>query len=179
MSRGFTLVELLVVMSVVGIISLGIVTAYPSVRAEQKLTLAEQTLQAVLRSAEQAAINEERPQECVEKIPSELTKLCSDTGVVLLPAENKMILFADTFEADKNEYNSGKNEDWPVGEVPFPEGVTLEPASPPTVFIFEGKPPTIQLYSGTQEVKSFVPVVLRSGTATRSLRVGSYGQVEH
>ena len=58
MQTGFTLIELVVVVAIMGIMSVALAVAYPHARAEQKLTLAEQTLQAALRNAEQAAINE-------------------------------------------------------------------------------------------------------------------------
>ncbi len=176
-SKGFTLIELLVVIFIMSALSIFIVVAYPNVRAEQKLTLAEQTLQAALRAAQQGAINEERPDECVEVVSVELAKRCSDTGVVLNPAASSMIIFADISDDPRtNTFDEG--EDFVVSEVTFPEGVVVEPSEPQTVLIFEGKPPTIQLYSGTQEVTSFIPITLRAGNATRQLQVGSYGQVE-
>lgn len=85
MSSGFTLVELLVVIVIMATFTITIAVAYPNARAEQKLTLTEQTFQAALREAQQLAINEDRADNCAG--PSgpfagnlARQRLCSDSG---------------------------------------------------------------------------------------------------
>ena len=182
LSKGFTLIELIVVIAIIATLSVLLAVAYPQARSQQKLTLAEQTLQASLRAAQQAAINEERDDDCLTKARALAVPevLCSDTGIVLNPSQSTMIVFADIENSNTNEYepDEGLSGDFKIREVPFPEGVQVEPSAPPTVLIFQGTPPTITLWSGTREVVDTEPVTLRLGTATRDVLVGSYGQVE-
>jgi len=180
MSHGFTLIELIVVVAIIATLGVLLAVAYPQARSQQKLTLAEQTLQASLRAAQQAAINEERSPECLLRVPAGQEALCSDTGIALNPAEGSMIVFADIANSAANQFepDGQTTGDFQIAEVPFPEGVQVEPSSPPTVLIFQGTPPTITLWSGTREVVDTEPVTLRLGTVTREVLVGSYGQVE-
>lgn len=173
MQRGFTLIELLIVLAVTSIISAAALVAYPHARAEQKLKLAEQSLQAALRGAQQSAINEERDDACVAMVPPGFEAHCSDTGIIWDSAKGSIIVFSDINNATANQYEPG--DDFKINELSFPEGVQVEPMGP---FIFEGTPPTITLWLGTREVTEAVPVTLRIGNASRELNVGSYGQVE-
>jgi prepilin-type N-terminal cleavage/methylation domain-containing protein len=186
MESGFTLVELLVVITITAIIAAVVATAYPAARSAQTLTLAEQTLQAALRRAEQAAINEERDiAKCTPRLPPALQKLCSDTGIILEPDKSVMIIFADINQPNLNMYEPDR--DFKIAEVPFPDGVRVEPSVPPTTFIFEGAPPGIKLFTSVNaggcsaapcEITDSIKVTLLLGDATRELNVGSYGQVE-
>lgn len=179
MPRGFTLVEMVVVVAIMAILGLAVALAYPHARAEQKLTLAEQTLQAALRGAQQSAINEERDPDCLAALPSGMPpERCSDTGIVLCPGDPTMIIFADIVDPDDNNFDCRARNDFIVAEIPFPDGVLVEPSNPPTILLFQGTPPTIHLFSNVGEITNFEPVTLRIGNITRELNVGSYGQVE-
>lgn len=182
MPAGFTQIELIVVVAIMAAFAALMATTYPSVRAEQKLTLAEQTLQAALRSAQQSAINEERQAFCLAEAVTLGTdpKKCSDIGLILVPDENNIIIFADIDKPDDNQFEdpSHGGRDFVLRRVAFPDGVQVAPSAPPTTLIFEGAPPTIKLFSGPNEIISSTPVVLSIGDAKRNLAVGSYGQVE-
>ncbi len=186
MSSGFTLVEVLVVIVIIAMIGLSLTTAYPHARAEQKLTLAEQTLQAALRAAQQTAINEERTPTCLAQAAAlgNDPKRCSDIGIVLRPSEQNIIVFADIFKPDQDSYE-GETNDVVLSRTPFPDGVEVKPSSPETTLIFQGVAPTIGLYTASTtcgtppcQVLTSLTVTLSSGAAVRELDVGSYGQVE-
>lgn len=182
MPAGFTQIELIVVVAIMAIFAALMATTYPSVRAQQKLTLAEQTLQAALRAAQQSAINEEREAGCLTEASALGTdaKKCADIGLILIPDEHNIIIFADIANPADNQFDNPAlgGRDFVLRRVAFPDGVQVEPSVPRTVLIFEGAPPTIKLFSGPNEITSSVPVVLSIGQVRRNLVVGSYGQVE-
>jgi prepilin-type N-terminal cleavage/methylation domain-containing protein len=185
MPSGFTLVEIIMVVVIMGSISLMIATAYPNARAEQKLTLAEQTLQAALRAAQQTAINEERDPACITQALAlgNDQKRCSDIGIVLEPTQHNIIVFADIFEPDRDNYDSAN--DVFLSQIPFPDGVAVLSSASQTTLIFQGVAPTIGLFTSACgaapspcEVINSIVVTLSIGDARRELDVGSYGQVE-
>lgn len=177
MSAGFTLIEIVVVIVIIGVISASLTVAYPNVRDWQKLKLAEQQLQASLREAQQAAINEERSAACLASFSSNpaLQKHCSNIGVTV--AGGELIMFADTSNLPANEWEHG--HDIEIKRIAFPDGVTVEAgSSTATTFVFEATPPTVTLFVGSTPVAAPHTVTLQAGATAATFTVHAYGQVE-
>lgn len=168
--KGFTLLEITVVMAIMSILSAIILIGWPRTRQHQALLLAAEQVQTTLRTAQQKALNEDRHPDClrdwVGSSPEE-QRLCSDIGVAV--QESTIVIFADTNIPTVNQYEETK--DFPIEQQTLPLGVT-GPSSWQS-FVFEASPPNIELVGGAPRT-----LRLKSGTAARDLVIKSYGQVE-
>lgn len=97
---GFTLVETVVTMAIIGIVTTIIAVAFPVMRHRQGLLLGAQRLEALLRETQQLALNEDRAPACTDQFlgddesASRARQRCSDVG--LLVEGTTVTLFADT-----------------------------------------------------------------------------------
>lgn len=172
--KGFTLLETAVVLAIMSILTGLVLTGWPTNRQHQALLLASQQVQTMTRTAQQKALNEDRPQACLDT--GVTPKNCSDVGIAM--NGNQIIIFADTQDPSANRYNvvaSGNPGDYIIEKQTLPLGVTG-----PTswqAFIFEATPPNITLV-GTLGADGYGHPQLHSSQATKDLTIKTYGQVE-
>lgn len=167
---GFTLLEVVVTVTIVSLLTLIVTAALPAARSHQALRLAQQQVSDGLAAASHRAINEIRPPACTNRVAA--AKRCSDVGVALQAGE--LIIFADTAEPQDWQYSEGQDEI--LATITLPTGVTTERQS----FVFIATPPTLELYHDGQlmAAQEKIPLVLVSDRARVPLTVSSYGQVE-
>jgi prepilin-type N-terminal cleavage/methylation domain-containing protein len=163
--KGFTLLETAVVLAIMGILSAIVLTGWPAARQHQALLLATEQVQTMIRTAQQKALNEDRPQACLSQ--AVVPKNCSDVGVAV--KDNNILIFADTEKPDNNQYEEGK--DYLIERQTLPLGV-VGPNSWQE-FIFEAIPPNIRLMGGPTKT-----LTLHSGEVSKTVTVKNYGQVE-
>lgn len=172
--KGFTLLETAVVLAIISILTGLILVGWPANRQHQALLLATQQVQTTIRTAQQKALNEDRPQACLDT--GIVPKNCSDVGVAMNGSQ--ILIFADTQDPLADRYNvaaSGQPGDYVIEKQTLPLGVTG-----PTnwqAFIFEATPPNIKLV-GNLGADGYGHPQLHSGQATKDLTIKTYGQVE-
>jgi len=173
---GFTLLEIMVTITIILILT-GIITAsWPRFRERQNILMAREQVQAVLSRAQQQALNEERDQSCLNHVGSDQKsqQRCSDIGVAIKGATLR--IFADT-DGNTNTYTPS---DFVLEERTLPEAVQATGATWQS-FLFKGIPPILQLYGPNGiliqgSTKASVNVV--TGQTQRTLYISPYGHVE-
>lgn len=176
LAAGFTLVEVVVTLAIMGILTVAIAVAFPTLRSEQKLLLAQQRLEALLRDAGQRALNEDRDSACVDRYPGDDSaaatkrRRCSDVGVAV--TDQSALLFADI---DGNKSYSA-SQDYVI------EAAETLPATvhPTYYFVAIGTPPQLELYGNGALLDDQHPatLTLTVGRATRRLGISSFGKVQ-
>lgn len=165
--NGFTLFEVMVTISIIGILTVMTGRAFPIARNNQSLRLAEQQLQASLREAQQLALYEDRNDDCVARPGDD--SLCSDIGVHL--AGNVLTMFADI---DADGVYSNDTTDFRISTASLPSGVTV--TTTPS-YLFRGDPPTVELFVNNRPENDRANLTLEAGNITANYEIHSYGQV--
>ncbi len=165
-SRGFTLIETVVIITIIGIITTAVATAVPIARSNQNVVSDIETIRAEVQDATRRALNENRPQECLDVAGEE--RRCSNVGVHL--KGSTMTLFADL---DQNHQFSSTDFTYEVKTLR--SSVVSE-----EVFVFEATPPNIILFSFGRIVTADNPgsFTLVSGNQSRTMTVLPYGQIQ-
>jgi prepilin-type N-terminal cleavage/methylation domain-containing protein len=172
--NGFTLLEIIITVSILVIVTTVLAVAWPRVREQQALLLAKQTMQALFRDAQQQALNEERSAACLERSggapPAQ--RRCSDIGIVIKNAT--VHVFADTAGQD----NRFSDEDLILNTQELPLGV--RGVGSEQSFLFKATPPRLFVFVNGQFVSPATPgsLVLQSGRHQEHYRVQPYGQIE-
>lgn len=169
-SRGFTLLEIVVVVGIISAVTAYASLAYPSARDQQKIIMAEQILQSTMRETQQKAINEERDAGCVFDVGSADEKYCSDLGLHF--NGSRIILFADTHYANDNLYDAA--DDFELGTIALPDGVTITGLNS---LIFQGIPPTVKMYADGTKIDLTTTATIQIGNSFEQVTLGPYGQV--
>lgn len=171
-SRGFSVIEVLVIVSITALLAGLTWRTYPTIRAQQQLARAEQQLQSMLRRAAQEAVNEARQDTCLDEMKStgQPEKLCSDMGLHL--EADQMILFADTGAPDDNRYEAGNDFLLTKEQLSAPDIIET-----PTTFVFEAIPPILQLFVDGHAYTTPVPITLKAGDTEQDYVVHAYGQL--
>lgn len=166
-SAGFTLLEIVVTVGIIGVLSTLLLRGLPLARDAQGIRLGEQLMQAQIRAAQAGAVAEQRAEACVV-LAGEEARRCSDLGVEVLGRE--LVTFADVSGDGRFE----RQADFELGRVALPDGVEVVAGA---TFVFRAVPPTVDMFVNGAPV-SPGRVELRSGQVTQRLLVHSYGQVE-
>lgn len=169
---GFTLLEVLVTLTIVTVVTYLVTSAFPVVRDEETLTHASQQLISTLRAAQTQALDEQRSPDCLTHVGEgpRLAKLCSDVGVLIRGGE--LLTFADT-----NDNNQFDERDFPLHTNSLPAPVVV---TSPVSLVIEATPPNVSLYVNGLGIQpaGTATVTLHSRGRTKSVTVTAYGVVE-
>lgn len=137
-SRGFSLIESLIIISIVGMVTTMSLQAFPAIRAHQQLIADTEQIRSLLLDSKQRALNQVRPEDCMPDVPVESKDraACSDVGIAFI--NNEIIQFADTV---------GENHDYDPSDyviVKFPLVTKLEGAT--NSLLFASLPPSVMLH---------------------------------
>ncbi len=138
-SRGFSLIESLIVISIVGMVTTMSLQAFPAIRAHQQLISDTEQIRSLLLDSKQRALNQVRPEDCMPDLPVESKDraVCSDVGIAFV--NNELIQFADTV---------GENRDYDPSDyviVKFPLSTKLEGIT--ASLLFTSLPPSVALHA--------------------------------
>lgn len=171
---GFTLLEVVIVISIMTIVTYAVLTALPVARTNQQLTGDITALRSILTNAQQQAVNEIRSPDCLATVPSDADsqRRCSNIGVFI--ADNKVIQFADT--SPDRIYTPGV--DYILRESDQASGLK---GGPDITILFEADPPTVVTYANGQVLgpKQKVSFTLAIKDTQRALTIGPYGIIEN
>lgn len=140
--QGFTLLEMMVTVAIIGIFSAFSLAAYPQLRANQLFSLTEQQLQSQLSAASASTFNGELNQDCVDA--AEDVSSCDQYGVTLL--ENRAIVFVDG-----NDSKAFEEGDFVVSEIILSESLEIQDWED---VVFVRSLPRLQLLVAASEVES-------------------------
>lgn len=169
---GFSLVESLVIISIISILTSISLVALPAARAHQQLVSDTELIRSLLLDSKQRALNQVRPEECVKFVAEVVRPQCSDVGIDL-SVPGKVTHFADTVTTGK--YNAG---DYQIATHNISTAVTPNGF---TTLVFHSAPPTVQLYKDTtvMEPSHTATITLTaSNGATRTLTVRQFGTID-
>lgn len=171
--NGFTLIETIVVISILVGVSVLVTFGWPRIRAYQSLLLSEQRVESLIATARERALNEDRDSGCLATVTSDNERRCSDIGVAL--QDTTVILFADT-QANSDRYTPG--QDYILSTETIPAQVTGTAGSWYSL-LFKASPPTATLYAQGSVVTSDAPASfgLQAGTSQIAFTISPYGNI--
>src|SRR5690348_15577373 len=110
--QGFSLIESLIVISIIAIMSALALQALPVARNNQQLVADTEQIRALLLDAKERALNQVRPADCLSQYAdSDVQRApCSDVGITFV--NNQVIEFADT--NSNNAYSSQGPKDYVI-----------------------------------------------------------------
>lgn len=173
---GFTLIEIVVTVSIIGIITTMVAVGYPALRDRQILQRTHQQLELLVREATRQTLNEERAPACRDQFPDNTPdavsrrRRCSDVGLHLEGVT--ATLFADL---DANKAYSAVADYEIRDPVVLPAPVTQE-----QTMVFNATPPYLTMYGNAIPLDDQHPLELtfQLRGRTTTLVVRPYGKVE-
>lgn len=172
MNTGFSLVESLVIISIISILTSISLVALPAARAHQQLVSDTELIRSLLLDSKQRALNQLRPEKCVEFVAEVVRPQCSDVGIDINTG-GSVIQFADLNANGK--YNSG---DYTVATHSM---ATIMSSSAIEALVFKSAPPSVHLYKNTQIMgpsdTAQITLTASNGT-TRTLAVHPLGTID-
>lgn len=182
---GFSLVESVVVVSIISILTVMSFTAIPALRSHQELVGDTEKIRELIIDAKQRTLNQVRPEACLTSIgaasDSPEGAVCSDAGVAIQFGE--IIEFANTYAptANKYEYDQGGTltRDYVISR--SKPVTTITGGSGGTSLLFVSAPPSVELYNrgallaGTA---SETITLTASNGSTRTLRIHPLGTID-
>lgn len=176
MREGFSLIESLVIISIISILSAISLSALPAARAHQQIISDTELIKALLVDSKQRALNQVRPEECIAELgvaqnDKESGAFCSDVGIAF--RNNEVIQFADSsgnggYSAD--DYVISRHQTLVYSE----EGSSNE-------LLMVGVPPSVVMYNqgGVMEPDDVATIKLSAiGGETRTLQIHPLGTVD-
>ena len=176
---GFSLVESLVIISIIAILTSASVSALPAARAHQELISDTEQIRSLLTDAKQRAVNQVRPEECIAQLRVEQTDkagaACSDVGIALT-SDGNIVEFANTNNPEQREYTSG---DYNIVTLPL---ATSAAESSVTSILFFSEPPTVFLHPDGRDAMTpdeTATIILRANNGeARKLTVHQFGTID-
>lgn len=169
---GFSLIESLIVVSIITIMTSLAMHALPIARSNQQLIADTEQIRALLLDAKERAVNQVRPDACLNKIEkaSKDRAVCSDVGIAFVG--NQLIEFADV-----NQDNKYSNGDYKIVQY------ALTNAPGDNSFVFESVPPQVYLHtlgnSTPMGPSETIQIKLTGyGSLSRTLVIHSYGTMD-
>ena len=176
---GFSLIESLIVISIISIMSALSLQALPIARSNQELIGDTEQIRALLSDAKERALNQVRPSDCLpmDDMTSVDRSPCSDVGIAF--SGSQVIEFADT---NQNNYYDDSSTDYVIATY----DLTAAPGNDSvTSLVFKSIPPSVLLYSATDNSSALMgpsdtaTIVLDGyGDLSRTLIVHSYGTID-
>lgn len=171
-SRAFTLLEVLVTLTIITIVTYLVTVAFPNIREEEALTHARQNIISALKSAQTQALDEQRSPKCLARVSGGATnaKRCSDIGILLRGQD--LITFADI-----NDNNQFDNQDFALQSAVLPRPVVTTAT---TSFVIEATPPNVTMWHDGVIIPagSRATVTIRARQRTKTLSFSSYGVID-
>lgn len=173
--EGFSLIESLVIVSIMGILTGLALQAFPSVRAHQQLVADTEQIRSLLLDAKQRTLNQVRPEDC-KPIPgdqeSKERASCSDVGISFQDGE--IVQFADTTEDNVYSFS-----DYSVVKMPL--STKVKNTSTAFTLLFKSTPPSLDFYVdgrliGEGETRT---IILQADNGTeRTLTIHPFGTID-
>lgn len=175
--KGFSLIESLIVVSIIAVMSALALQALPVARSHQQLVSDTEQIRALLLDAKERALNQVRPGTCLPNGGDQADvnrASCSDVGIAFVG--NQVIEFADT--NSDNSYTSQGPRDYIIA--------TFDLFAPPgsgsvASLVFKSVPPSTMLYANgsLMSPSATTKIILNGyGDLSRTLQVHSYGTID-
>lgn len=172
--NGFTLIETIIMISIITILTSLTVGAFPIARARQRIIADSSAIQLWLREAERRAHNETRTEDCLNQAGSdpEVQKRCSDVGLALRGQEAH--IFADL---DGNR-NYSPDDDFIYSQNSLE--AELDNADAWQAFVFTATPPNLTMHYNGQVVRpnTAITLTLTSGSQQQQLPIYPYRHLD-
>lgn len=174
--EGFSLIESLIVVSIIALMSALALQAIPIARSNQQMIADTEQIRALLLDAKERSLNQVRPDTCLPMadMASKDRAVCSDVGVAI--DGNKLIEFADT--DGNNRYSASGPRDYVITTYDLSATVGVGSVSS---LVFSSVPPSTLLYKdGALMAPSSTAKIILDGypPLSRTLLVHSYGTID-
>ncbi len=179
---GFSLIESLVVISIIGILTGMSTVAIPALRAHQELVADTESIRALLLDAKQRTLNQVRPEGCLPDLSSEDINRagCSDVGVAIVGGE--IIEFSNTNTAGTGLYKYNVTGTFGDHIIVKSKLASKLVSGSVQSLLFMGVPPSVKLYKDGLEFSSASDTALinltSSNGTTRKIKVYSFGTID-
>ncbi len=175
-ARGVTLIETVVVISIMTILTVLGMRAVPVVRHNQRLISDSELIQFLLRQAERSALNEVRAEECLQVVgdDEEVQKRCSNIGIAI--QDSSVWLFADL----SGDQNFSAEDDFVLEQYTLASKAVIPTGVVSESLVFEAVPPTVALFANGAPVTPKDPAFfeLVSGPQRKPLYIYPFGLVQ-
>ncbi|MDA1169186.1 MAG: hypothetical protein O3A36_02515 [bacterium] len=189
-ARGFSLVESMVIVSMISILSVMSLRAIPALRSHQELIADTEKIRALLLDAKQRTLNQIRPDDCLDTydVDDPVRAACSDTGLGLQWGE--IIEFSNSYYKGKGSVHiydydfkglprETLQSDYVINRS---KPVTRVQLGSPTSLLFKSTPPTVELYRNgtlvTPDDDSTKITLIASNGSKRTLTIYSSGTID-
>ncbi len=164
--KGFTLIEMLVVIAIIGILSLIVITRYKIFESKLALQRSATHLSQALRKAEEMAMAAKSSDKCNNEFPE------GGYGVYLNKISQKIYIFAD---CDGNKRMTSNEE---VAEVKLESDVEIkEMVSSPLNIVFQPPSPDVYINSDTINQAGIIISIIRDPNSYKTIVVNKSGLI--
>lgn len=174
---GFSLIESLVIISIISILASLSLVALPAARAHQQLVADTELIQSLLLDSKERALNQVRPEECITQLGVEqddkiLGPFCSDVGIDFNKA-GEVTQFADL-----NESGQYEKTDYKIVTHSISSTISTDDFK---ALIFKSAPPSVELYKNKIVLgpSDTAKITLTAANGeTRTLEVHQFGTLD-
>src|SRR3989344_1606602 len=183
-TMGFSLVESLVIISIISILASLSLVALPAARAHQQLISDTELIQSLLLDSKERALNQVRPEGCLrdDSNPESADRAaCSDVGIIF--EGGKVMQFANIAggtEEDPDYVYSGDTEH-PIVEHQLLTSVVEEEEGGVRQILFRSVPPSVETYKdgAVMDPRDTAHITLKASNGElRKLAVSQFGTLD-